>query len=333
MYKRMTIQQLLGIQTDFFKRLQTICKGARCVYLKEFLKVATKEWPDVYYLREGNGYFRVSKKSADSYIFTDEVEKIELAVNAEGIAELHNLLKGEKKVQNIMKTNTSIQSTLDTEFDNGEYRTFMGKPYLVYDIETIRWSNDLKSHQLTVGYALESSTGTYKLITSENAQKFVEYMLNYDGYIVGFYNIGFDNPVMLYNTEFTPEALEILNRKSIDICFFVQNILGKRMGLNKLSEALVGAKKTLTDGGLEGSKLYREYLEDGDVKKLTAVKKYCKQDVHMTHLLFLYLLKYQKLFDEWEEVTFTHDDIEKLAIPKAEQVKELSQQSTIFDPH
>lgn len=298
MYKRMTIQQLLGIQTDFFKRLQAICKGARCVYLKEFLKIATKEGPDVYYLREGNGYFRVSKKIDGTYIFTDEIEKIELAVDADGVNELHNLMKGEKKVQNIMKSNTSIQNTLDTEFAGGLHRTFLDKPYLVYDIETIRGTNDLKSHQLTVGYFLDSTSASYKLITADNAQKFVDHMLAFDGYIVGFYNIGFDNPVMLYNTTFTPEDLDTLNRKSIDICFFVQNILGKRMGLNKLAEALVGAKKSLADGGLEASKLYKEYLEDGDAKKMTALKKYCKQDVHMTHLLFLYLLKYQALFDE-----------------------------------
>ncbi|MEI7478007.1 MAG: ribonuclease H-like domain-containing protein [bacterium] len=44
--------------------------------------------------------------------------------------------------------------------------------------------------------------------------------------------------------------------------------------------------------------MYKEYLETGDTKLLDAVKKYCKNDVKMTHLVFLYLLKYKKLHDE-----------------------------------
>jgi uncharacterized protein YprB with RNaseH-like and TPR domain len=309
MYKRLTIPQLLGIQTDFFTRIQTICKKERCNFLKEFLKVVLKDGTDVYFLREGNGFFRVARKPDGMIFFTDEVEKIELPLDEDGVNELHNLLKWDKKVQRMMKDNQSISETLEAEYASEEWRTFMDKPYIVYDIETTWTTNDLKSHHISVGYMFDSLTGAYKLIDQSNVQKVVDHMVAYDGYIVGFYNIGFDNPVMLHNSIFDQEQLDIINKKSIDICFFVQNILKKRMGLNKLSEALVGAKKTLADGGLEGARLYKEYLEDGDTKKLNAVKKYCKQDVHMTHLVFLYLLKYQNLFDEGNEVHFTHDDI------------------------
>jgi hypothetical protein len=41
------------------------------------------------------------------------------------------------------------------------------------------------------------------------------------------------------------------------------------------------------------------------------VKKYCKNDVKMTMLLFLYLLKYKKLYDEGEEISFTDEEILK----------------------
>jgi hypothetical protein len=63
---------------------------------------------------------------------------------------IHNLLKGDKKVQKIMKDNQSIKDTLEKEFEAGERRTFMDKPYIVYDLETIWTTNDLKSHEISV---------------------------------------------------------------------------------------------------------------------------------------------------------------------------------------
>ena len=57
--------------------------------------------------------------------------------------------------------------------------------------------------------------------------------------------------------------------------------------------------------------MYKVYLVTGDKKLLEAVKKSCKNDVKMTLLLFLYLLKYKKLYDEGEEITFTDEDILK----------------------
>ncbi|MEI7478008.1 MAG: hypothetical protein WCJ81_06020 [bacterium] len=57
-----------------------------------------------------------------------------------------------------MKENQSIKATLQDEFDEGERKTFMGKPYIVYDIETTRTTNDLKNHELSVGYMVDSTT-------------------------------------------------------------------------------------------------------------------------------------------------------------------------------
>jgi len=39
----------------------------------------------------------------------------------------------------------------------------------------------------------------YEYIDQEGLKKFVEKMVNFDGYIVGYNNIGFDNPVCIYN--------------------------------------------------------------------------------------------------------------------------------------
>lgn len=49
-----------------------------------------------------------------------------------------------------MKGNQSIKNTLEDEFDNGDRRTFLDKPYLVYDIETTWTSNDLKSQKFVL---------------------------------------------------------------------------------------------------------------------------------------------------------------------------------------
>ncbi len=310
MYKRLTLEQLLWIQSGLFQRLQTVMKTERCQLLKELLRTVTKDWNDVYYIREWNWYFRISKKWEDDYIFTDEVEKIELPVWPAELMQLHNLLKWDKKVQKIMKDNQSIKDTLEKEFEDGERKTFMDKPYLVYDIETTWTTNDLKNQKFVLWYVLDSTTGGYKLIEEKSAEKFIEHLLDFDWRIVGFNQIWFDNPVILYNTEFTEEKLAILNNKSIDIFYFVRQHLWRKISLNKLWEALIWLKKTL-DSWAEWSKILKEYQLTWDKKLLEVVKKYCRNDVKMTHLIFLYLLKYKKLHDEWEEITFDDNDLLK----------------------
>lgn len=272
------------------------------------MRAVTKDGNDIYFMREWGSYFRIAKKSDDQYIFSDEVEKIELAVWSEELMYIHNLLKWDKKIQKIMKDNQSIKATLESELEQGQRKTFMWKPFIVYDLETIWTTNDLKSHEISVWYMYESTTGSYKLIDKWNAQKVLNHMLQFDWRIVWFYNLWFDNPVLLYNTEFSEEKLDQLNKKTIDVFFFVQKMLGRRIGLNKLAEALVGVKKSL-ESGLEGAKIYKDYILTWDKKLLEQVKRYCKNDVTMTLLLFLYLLKYKKLYDDWKEIDFTEDDI------------------------
>lgn len=276
--------------------------------LKELLRLVTKDWNDIYYMREWNGYFRISKKWNDEYIFTDEVEKIELPVWPDELMQLHNLLKWDKKVQKIMKDNQSIKDTLEKEFEEGTRKTFMDKPYLVYDIETTWTTNDLKNQKFVLWYVLDSTSWGYKLIEEKSADKFAEHLLNFDGRIVGFNQIWFDNPVMLYNTDFSEEKLAILNNKSIDIFYFVRQLLGRKISLNKLWEALIWLKKTL-DSWAEWSKILKDYQLTWDRKLLEIVKKYCKNDVKMTLLTFLYILKYKKLHEEGEEITFDDNDI------------------------
>jgi hypothetical protein len=55
--------------------------------------------------------------------------------------------------------------------------------------------------------------------------------------------------------------------------------------------------------------LYKKYVENNDLEALEEFKKYCKNDVRMTMLVFLYLMHFKKLFIEGEEITFTLEDL------------------------
>lgn len=297
---------------------------------KQFLKVATKDGDEIYYMKEGNWYFRVIKKTDDEFILIDEVEKIELPINAAEISEIHNLLKWDKKVQKIMKGNKSIRNTLEDEFSREERRRFLDKPYIVYDIETIRTTNDLKSHEFTVWYMLDSTSGSYKYISKDAAKRFADFLLGYEWWIVAFNQLGFDNEVLIHNVWYWPEELAILNEKSVDIFYFIWNKLKRKIWLNKISEALIGVKKTLSDW-LEWSRLYKEYLETGDEKLLNTVKNYCKNDVKMTLLVFLYLVKYKKLLLDDQEIDFSHEDLQEFGrVMSDNSWPELTAQQSIF---
>ena len=186
---------------------------------------------------------------------------------------------------------------------------------LVYDIETSYATNDIKGIEFYMGFAYVVQNGkwVYKYLEDENMEKFVRFMLEFDGYIIGYNSLAFDNPVSLYhvlkkdfNQQEYDQKLEILNKKSLDVFQFVRNITGKRMGLNKLSRALVGIGKTL-ESGKEGENLWKSYLE-GDDEAIKTLKKYCKNDVKMTYLSLWYILYYQKLSLEGEDVVYSFED-------------------------
>lgn len=330
MHKRLSLQQLLGIQTSFFQHVQNIMKSERCPMFKQLLKAVTKEGDEIYYIREGSGYFRIIKKDETNYTLIDEVEKIELPIWEAEINQIHNLLKWDKKVQKIMKDNKSIRNTLEEEYLKGQRKTFLEKPYIVYDIETIWTTNDLKSHEFTVGYMFDSTSWAYRYISKEGAKRFADFLLGYEWWIVAFNQLWFDNAVLINNVWYGEKELAILNEKSVDIFYFIWNKLKRKIGLNKLSEALIWIKKTLSDG-LEWSKLYKEYIATGDEKLLSTVKSYCKNDVKMTFLVFLYLLKYQKLLLDGTEIIFNDKELQEFGrVLEAEDMTEKNGQQTIF---
>ena len=62
-------------------------------------------------------------------------------------------------------------------------------------------------------------------------------------------------------------------------------------------------------------------MDNNDLEALEEFKKYCKNDVRMTMLIFLYFMHYKKLFIEGEEITFTLEDLE---MKSRQEIKETS---------
>jgi len=160
----------------------------------------------------------------------------------------------------------------------------------------------------------------YKYIGQYDLQSFAQKLLDFDGYIIWFNSFAFDNPITMKQWWFGEEELKIINKKSLDIFYFIRNITGKRIGLNKISEAFVWIQKTL-ESGTEGEVLRKKYKDTGDEKFLNEFKQYCKNDVRMTAFVLLYLLHFKKVFIEGEEKTFEIKDFVKLAKPK-DNIKE-----------
>jgi hypothetical protein len=119
-------------------------------------------------------------------------------------------------------------------------------------------------------------------------------MLDFDGYIIGYNQIYFDNPVSVYNAWLWKKEVEILNEKSLDLYVFFTQLTGKRMWLNKVSDSLVWVKKTL-DSWADVESLWKEWKSSNDNKILKKIQEYCKNDVRMTALVLLYLLHFQKV--------------------------------------
>lgn len=315
MYKKLTLEQANNINTWFFKNLQNLYKNQRYTTLKEFLKDIWKNWDQVYFFESANPVFRFTKKD-NKYIITDEVEKIEILLNEEELNSMHRFLKDEKKITKIKKDNKTILESLIEDFENWNLCNIKEMPYIVYDIETIWDMNNLKKMKFMLWYSALSQDDhknniKYKLVSQDNLKKFVDYLLDFDGYIVWYNNIYFDNPVIIYNIWYTDKEIQLLNQKSIDLFLFIRNLTWRRLGLDKVSSALISVSKTLSSW-LEWTKLLIEYEKTWDKKLLTKVQNYCKNDVKMTLGVMLYLMKYQNLYLDGEEINYDINDLIKL---------------------
>jgi len=325
MYKKFSLDEIKNIKNDFIPHLYKIIKKEKCQWINDLVKFIFKEWNQVYFFERWDAAFKIAKIISDTWNqdldileLTDEKERIQLTVPFNDKSKLQGLIKTYiiKKERQLWQR--SIEQILFDEFKTWDYNTINWKPYIVYDIETTVWAwNNLDTYKFLLAYSMAPGDEkmTYKYIDQEWLQEFAQKLLDFDGYIIWFNSFAFDNPITMKQGWFWEEELKIINKKSLDLFYFIRNITGKRIWLNKISEAFIWIKKTL-ESWAEGEVLRKQYKNTGDTKFLEEFKKYCKNDVRMTAFVLLYLLHFKKIFIEWTEKTFTIDDFVKFAKPK-----------------
>ncbi len=326
MYKKFSLEEIKNVKNNFIPHLYNIIKKEKCQWINDLVKFIFREWNDIYFFERWDPSFRISKKW-EILELTDEKERIQLMIPINDKSKLQNLLKNYiiKKERQIGQK--SIEQILFDEFKSGNYNTIMDKPYIVYDIETTVWVwNNLDSYKFLLAYSMTpwNEKMDYNYVDKDTLKDFSRKLLDFDWYVIWFNSFSFDNPITIKQAWLSDEDLKTLNKKSLDIFYFIRNITWKRIWLNKLWEALIWIQKTL-ESWEEWEILWKKYQETWEQKFLDEFKKYCKNDVRMTAFILLYLLHFKKIFIEWEEKTFDIKDFVKLAKPK-ENIKKESEQ-------
>lgn len=323
MYKRFSFEDLQNIKNNFFAHFERVAQKEKCLHVRDFCKTVFKQWPSVYYYYRSEPQFVCHDQEAN-YSFIDPIDSIEVIVPKEQLPQFSQLFKTYLTKHKKRDNSQTIEQILMEQFTQWAFNTINGKPYIVYDIETDGDVFDVTQQKFIMAYAAqptENNKMKYEYIDTTNLNEFVQKLLDFDGYIVGFNSISFDNPVIVHNIKWTQEMIQELNKKSLDIFTFLYHSTGKKIWLNKVSSALVGVGKTL-DSWLEWVNLYKQYLKTGDEKLLNTFKAYCKNDVKMTILTLLYLIHYKKIHIESQEVEFNINDlIQKWCTPLGEDIK------------
>lgn len=312
MYKTMSLEAIQNIKSWFFQNLKHIYENEWFTYFKQFIKKINESTTDeVLYFKSNEIFFRIVLKD-DEMELIDEQSAIKLKLDDDNILKIHNLLK--KKIESKWKQN--ISNTLFSQFESQNMKKYLGKDFLVYDIETIWNIQNLKETKFMIAYMIDTkdfqdwNVPKYKFIWRNAIDKFTEYLMNYDWYIVWYNNISFDNPVTVYNSSFEnqDEIIKNLNEKSLDLFLLYSKIFWKKIWLDAVASNIVNISKTLSSGA-EGSMLLKQYNETWDQKALTKVKNYCKNDVKMTLTILLYLLFNGQISYQWKDISIDIDYI------------------------
>lgn len=152
--------------------------------------------------------------------------------------------------------------------------------YVVFDLETQNifqdtGSTDVSSLDISVGSFYDSVDDTYTTLSIDELHKAWSIIEKADA-LVGYNSNHFDIPLL---NKYYPGDLTHI--KSIDLLESIRASLGRRLRLDSVAQATVGAKKSAD--GLQAVRWWRE----GKIKE---IKKYCEQDVRVTKKVFDYAL-------------------------------------------
>jgi DEAD/DEAH box helicase domain-containing protein len=153
--------------------------------------------------------------------------------------------------------------------------------YVVFDLETQNifqevGSSDPTALDISVATAYDSETDTYTTVTVDEIHKLWPIIEKADA-LVGYNSNHFDIPLL---NKYYPGDLTTI--KSIDLLEDIKLSLGRRLRLDSVAQATVGAKKSAD--GLQAVRWWRE----GKIKE---IMKYCEQDVKVTKQVFEYARK------------------------------------------
>lgn len=163
-----------------------------------------------------------------------------------------------------------------------------GKNIIVYDIETkntfdeVGGGRALEKLGISVLGAYDYRTQEYVIYEEKELSKF-EARLQEKPLLVGFNSRKFDTPVLQAYIHFDISK----NVPQFDLLEEMVKALGHRVSLDSIAEATLGRKKI--GHGLDAIRYYR----NGEMDKL---KKYCIEDVKITHQLYEYGAKHRELF-------------------------------------
>lgn len=154
--------------------------------------------------------------------------------------------------------------------------------YVVFDLETQNifadvGSSDATALDISVATFYESDTDTYTTVTIDELQDVWPILERADA-LVGYNSNHFDIPLL--NKYYPGDLTQI---KSIDLLEYIKESLGRRLRLDDVAKATIGAKKSAD--GLAAVRWWRE----GEIKK---IKKYCEQDVKVTKKVFDYAMEH-----------------------------------------
>jgi len=154
--------------------------------------------------------------------------------------------------------------------------------YVVFDLETQNifqevGSSDPTALDISVATAYDSETDSYTTVTVDEIHKLWPIIEKADA-LVGYNSNHFDIPLL---NKYYPGDLTTI--KSIDLLEDIKNALGRRLRLDSVAQATIGAKKSAD--GLQAVRWWRE----GKIKE---IMKYCEQDVKVTKQVFEYARKH-----------------------------------------
>lgn len=153
--------------------------------------------------------------------------------------------------------------------------------YIVFDLETQNLfqevgSNDAAALDISVATVYDSETEKYTTVTVDEIDQLWPIIEQADA-LVGYNSNHFDIPLL--NKYYPGDLTQI---KSIDLLEDIKLSLGRRLRLDSVAQATVGAKKSAD--GLQAVRWWRE----GNIKD---IKKYCEQDVKVTKEVFEYAME------------------------------------------